>query len=126
MRAAMLLIVLLAASFSAHADKSHLTTSEIWGSTDGGYTWADPAPCEMGVILDSNGTLIIDSNETQSYALEQLDCSDNGDGGDLCEYIGRDQYGEHYIRIIVYDYCWYIYITMDENTIVAYRGYFHG
>ncbi len=122
MRAAMLLIIVLAATISAHAEKTYWKAVEIWFSTDGRDTWTDPEPCEVGVTLDpSNNTLSIFSAEPQTYVLEQLDCEDYENGNYVCTYHGYDEVGQHLIMIVLARNCGYIYVGIDKDFTVAYK-----
>ena len=121
MRAAMLLIIVLAASFSAHAEKTYWKAVEIRFSTDGGHTWTDTKPCEIGVTLDpSNNTLSIFSAEPQSYVLEQLDCDEEENGDYVCNFHGYDELGQHLIMIALSKNCGQIFIARDKNFHVHY------
>ncbi len=126
MRAAMLLIVILAASFSAHAEKITLRTTSFSMSNDGGNSYSPLQPCEMWVIIDTDqNSLFIDSDVPQYYGnMELLEQHKLPEGdGDYYGFAGWDKDGNvHAISFKFYqDYVWII-VHIDDYTELWYRA----
>ena len=71
MRATILLIVLLAASFSAHAEKTYYTAIDVSLSYDYGDSFTDPESCSIGLVFD-DGDLFLNLEDPVLFKIKDI------------------------------------------------------